>query len=174
MTDTYLAVASLVTAMGTIASPIVVWQMMRSQKNDYKLALAADLAMKFDDRFNGTGFLHTRSVAATSLLPSNTGEDAEDVFDFLDTVGLFTRLGALDVQIAHSLFFHWINLYWSAGKHYIGSVQKDSAQRWNDFEWLYKQVIAVEKTKDPGSEDLKMTQELLQKQLRDEANLVKF
>ena len=172
MTDTYLAIASIVTAIGTIAGPVVVWRMMRGQTNDYKLALAADVAMKFDDRFNGTTFLRTRSVAATSLLPPNSGEEAEDVFDFFDTVGLFTRLGVLDVQIAHSLFFHWINLYWCAGKHYIGSMQKDSAQRWNDFEWLYKQVVTVEKTKDPGSDDLKMTQELLQKQLQDEVSLV--
>ncbi len=64
-------------------------------------------------------------------------------------------------------------MYWCAGKHYLGSMQKDSAQRWNDFEWLYKQVVTVEKTRVPGSEDLKMTHALIQKQLQDEANLDK-
>ena len=107
------------------------------------------------------------------LCRPNSGEDAEDLFDFFDTIGLFTRLGVLDVQIAHSLFFHWINMYWCAGKHYLGSMQKDSAQRWNDFEWLYKQVVTVEKTRVPGSEDLKMTHAFIQKQLQDEANLDK-
>ena len=47
--------------------------------------------MKLDDRFNTEDFRQIRSHAAQSLLSSQKLVDAEDVFDFFETVGLLVR-----------------------------------------------------------------------------------
>ncbi len=82
--------------------------------------------MKLDDRFNSTQFAVERIAAATALKNKTSFENAEDVFDFFDTVGLLVRVEALKAEIAHSLFFHWINLYWCSGEQYIKDKQKES------------------------------------------------
>ena len=93
------------------------------------------------------------------------------MFDFFDTVGLFVRLGALGEDIAYSMFFHWINLYWRAGKRYIGGKQKEVSQVWKDFEWLFERVSEVERKRHPDSEDLTMPAERLKSQLQEEYDL---
>ena len=139
---------------------------------DYRLALSADTALKFDASFNDPKFEKIRSKAAHALLAKQNEGEAEDVFDFFDSVGLFVRLGALKEEIAYAVFFHWINLYWRAGKNHIGAKQKDTASVWKDFELLYHQVSEIEKQKHADSEDLKMTEDRLHSQLQDEVGLV--
>jgi hypothetical protein len=93
------------------------------------------------------------------------------VFDFFETVGLFVKLGALTEDIAYSVFFHWINLYWRAGKHYIGSRRADAAALWGSFEFLYNRVSAIEARSHSDSEDLKMPDSRLREQLEEEHRL---
>jgi hypothetical protein len=113
---------NVVLAVTAVISACVVWEGIKEQNVNfekqsaaYQLALSADTALKFDARFNEPGFKRLRSIAAKALLTHTSEEEAEDVFDFFDTVGLFVRLGALSGEVAHSLFFHRINLYWKAG-----------------------------------------------------------
>jgi hypothetical protein len=69
---------------------------------------------------------------------------------------MFVRLRALNAEIAHSLFFHWINLYWVAGRDHIRKRQAISKSLWRDFESLYKEVLAIERKKDPASKDIEL------------------
>jgi len=77
---------------------------------DFRLSLSAELALKLGERFNSEGFRKCRFIAASALLRQEGMDEAEDVLDFLESVGLLMRLGALNDEVAYSFFFHWINL----------------------------------------------------------------
>jgi hypothetical protein len=85
--------------------------------------------------------------------------DAEDVFDFFETVGLLVRTGALTTDLAYNFFFHWINLYWVAGQGHIQEKRKVSKSLWEHFEYLYDIVRQSERIKDADSEDLKLAEQ---------------
>ncbi len=173
-----IAAASIVMAIASAASAWVVYKGIVDQNKNferqslaYRLALSADIALKFEDRFNEPTFVLMRSNAALAFMNHMNEGEAEHVFDFFDTLGLFVRVGALTVEVAHSVFFHWVNLYWSAGKPYIEAKQKETSAVWGDFGDLYYRLCEVERGKDPKSEDLKMSSKRLSEQLQEEINL---
>ena len=104
-------------------------------------------------------FQQTRSHAAQALLSSQKLVEAEDVFDFFETVGLLVRTGALTKDLAYNFFFHWINLYWVAGQGYIQEKRKVAKSLWEHFEYLYDIFQQSERMKDADSEDLKLAEQ---------------
>jgi hypothetical protein len=160
------------TAVGTIVLALIAISMGYIQTKGFKLNLAANLSMKLVDQFDQKEFKLIRSKAARALKDHVAEEEAEDVFDFFETVGLFTRRKALDVEVVHSLFFHWINMYWVAGKPYISRRQSESKCLWKDFGYLYREVLAVEMKDDPSSQDISLSPEDLEHHLNDEVALM--
>ena len=154
-----------------VAVIVAIWTQYK-QTHSFKLTIGADLAMKLDERFNEHDFLKIRVIAAKALRTNSDVKRAEDIFDFFDTVGLFVRLGALDPRIAHSLFFHWINLYWRAGEKYIKAERQKSKLKWEEFAKLYAVTRRFEEKRDPSSENLSPTPELTATQLDDEIALL--
>jgi hypothetical protein len=177
-----LTAAAVVSAVAAVVAAYFVNRSLRQQARNfesqsaaYKLSLSADTALKFDTAFNATTFKTTRSRAAKALLThinEAEAEDAADIFDFFDTVGLFVRLGAMTDEVAHSLFFNWINLYWRAGKQYIGSEQAETSTVWEDFKSVYDRVCVIERQRDENSADLTMAESRLRKLLQDEVDLL--
>jgi hypothetical protein len=187
MTDhTLSALTALATALAALAAAAAVWVSWRgiakqnaqakASREDFKLSLAADLSMKLDDRFNTEDFRQTRSHAAQALLSGQKLVDAEDVFDFFETVGLLVRTGALTKELAYNFFFHWINLYWVAGQGHIQKKRKVAKSLWENFEYLYDIVQQLERMKDADSEDLKLAEQpqrlrtLLNEEITEEDN----
>lgn len=154
-------------AAASIAAVLVAVLSMRA----YKLALSVDVVLKFDARFSEPNFKVTRSKAAKALLSKIDEDEAEDVFDFFDTLGLFVKLGALTDELAYSVFFHWINLYWMAGKRHIGSKQSETRPVWKNFRKISERVREIERQRDPESEDLKMPETRLHEHLQQEIDL---
>src|SRR5208337_3355624 len=106
MTDHILsALSALATVLAALAAAAAVWVSWRgikaqnaqakASREDFKLSLSADLSMKLEDRFNEPEHRKIRSAAARALLTNKNLIDAEDVFDFFETVGLMVRTGAL-------------------------------------------------------------------------------
>jgi len=173
-----MAVATIVAASAAIASAYYArraiseqQKMFDKQLREYRLSLSADTVLKFEGKFNDAQFRQIRSKAAQALLVGQDVREAEDVFDFFDTVGLFVRLGALSPEVTYAVFFHWINLYWRAGKHHIGAEQKDTAACWTNFEFLFNCACEIEKRKHVDSEDLRMPSSRLRQQLEDEVDV---
>jgi hypothetical protein len=173
-----MAAATIVTAIGAIASALYARRAINDQQrnfdkqlDEYRLALSAETVLKLQAAFDDPEFKKARWKAAEALLNKHNEAEAEDVFDFFETVGLFVKLGALTEHVAYSIFFHWINLYWRAGKHYIGSKQMDTAALWRSFEFLYNRVSAIEARSHSDSEDLKMPDSRLRGQLEEEHRL---
>lgn len=160
-------------ALAAAVTAVIAFVALWIQNNAFKASLAADQSMKLDDRFNAPEFRRIRARAARALLDHVSEEDAEDVFDFFETVGLFTRRGVLDEEIVHSFFFHWINLYWVAGKDHIAKKQRDAHSAWKDFGELYLKVLKIESRDDSSSKDLDISPERLALYLNDEVALGK-
>ncbi len=163
--DAITATATIVLAVTAIVA--VIWQ-----TRSFRLSLAADLSMKLDDRFQDKEFAALRSRAARALKEHTAEGEAEDVFDFFETIGMFIRLRALNAEIVHSLFFHWINLYWVAGRDHIRKRQSISKALWRDFESLYNKVLDIERQKDPASKDIELSVDLKDEYLTDEIAMI--
>ena len=143
----------------------------RRSANSFRLSLSVDLCLKLDERFSSHSFRCLRSAAARALLESTDLSEAEEVFDYFDTVGELVKSGALTPEIVHSFFFHWINLYWNAGKNYILDMRKEAALLWEGFEYVYNEVTLIERQRDPSSQDLAPSAQRLRIQLNDELSI---
>jgi len=160
-----------VEAFGTVAGAMVAIIAIWQQNRAFKATLAADLSMKLDDRFGSEEFRKTRSKAARSLRDHVSEGGAEDVFDFFEMLGLFARRKVLDVEIIHSFFFHWISLYWIAGRDHIVKKQLRASSAWKDFGDLYLSVLRIEQRISPSSEDISPSSERITSYLNDEMAL---
>jgi len=158
---------AIATAVAALTAVSAIWV----QNKSFKANLTADLVMKLDDRFASPEFKEIRSRAARALQNHIGEEEAEDVFDFFEMVGLFTRRNALDAEVVHSFFFHWINVYWTAGRDHIAKKQAKNHSAWKDFGDLYLKVLKIEKKEDPSSEDLSLSTGKLAESLEDEIAL---
>src|SRR5208337_72241 len=96
--------------------------------------LSANLISGLEEKFGNETLKRSRRSAAEALLDHQNLEDSEDVLDFFETVGLLNRLGALNDEMIHSTFFHWINLYWNAAADYVAKRRAESTSvLWVDF-----------------------------------------
>ena len=158
------AIAALVAA---VVAVFAIWL----QNKSFKVSLTADLALRLESRFASEEYKEIRARAARALRSHIAEDKAEDAFDFFEIVGLLTRRKALDVEVVHSLFFHWINVYWTAGLPHISRSQAKSKSLWKDFGNLYLKVLEIEKKEDPDSEDISLSEENLNRYLDDEITL---
>lgn len=170
------ALAGIATAVAAFGALYVAHRAFKSQEADFRksshsfrLSISADLLTRLEENFDGEVLRHSRRSAARALLEKQRLNEAEDVFDFFETVGLLSRLEALNDEMVHSTFFHWINAYWVAGRTYIEKRRQDkSTVLWVDFEGVYQRTCALERQKDAHSRDLNPWEELVASYLREE------
>lgn len=131
---------------------------IKKQTKSFADSVAADLCLKLLDRFDSPEMLAIRNKGAKALLSGSNLQDADEVFDFFEIVGLYVRKEMLDIEVAHSFFFHWVNLYWCSGKEYVKKSRERSADLYRDFEALYKAVLKIEMERAPKSRDINPTE----------------
>lgn len=127
--------------------------------------------MKLDGEFKSNEFRKLRSLAAQALWNQgneNHLADCEEVFDFFEPIGLFVKRGSLDAGLVHNFFFHWVNLYWNAGKDYIEQRRTHSGALWTEFERLYWKLVEIEKNEAKCSRDISPSRQQIEEQLREE------
>ncbi len=170
------ALATIFADMAAFAAVYVAYRAFNSQEaafrdssNAYRLSLSADLVTRLEEKFDSDTLRLSRHAAAQALLDQHSLGNAEDAFDFFEMVGLLHRLGALNDEMVHCTFFHWINLYWTAGRDYILKTRAErTSELWVDFQFVYEKTCALEKRKDPHSRDLKLSKEVLTQYLDQE------
>jgi hypothetical protein len=171
-----IAIAAVVADIAAMGGVYVAYRALRSQEVAFgrssdalRLSLSADLIARLEERFDSDVLRGSRHSAARALIDRKDLVNAEDVFDFFEMVGLLNRLGALNDEMVHCTFFHWINLYWAAGREYITTVREDKASTmWTDFETVYQKVRDLEKRMDPHSRDLDLSSVALARYLTNE------
>ncbi len=157
--------ALILTLAGVLVAIVGLWfQIQRS-----RFSMSVELTLKLDDRFNGDDFSQVRSRAAKGILKREY-EEAENVFDFFETLGLLVRRGALDTEMVWNTFFYWIHRYWLAGSDYILNEQRIDPSTWADFKLLHDKVVALEKKKTGATDsDLFLSGETIKQFLKQES-----
>jgi hypothetical protein len=168
MFEAITAWATIVIAIGTLASVYVAYRGIRSQARSFASSVSADLALKLLHDFDSENSRERRSRVADALLKKIKLVEVEELFDAFESIGLFVRRGLLDAEIAHSFFFHWVNLYWVAGKHIIGEKRQASSDLWCDFEFLYKKLSKIEMERDARSRFINPSDDLVKACLEEE------
>jgi hypothetical protein len=136
-----------------------------------RTSLGIELVLKLDDRFNSKDFRTLRIKAVKSIMKNNF-KDAEEIYDFFETVGLLLRKRAIDKEMVWNTFFHWIHYYWIVGSDYIANEQRADSPAWEDFKHLHEQVIKVEKIRTKASDsELLLSAEDIKSFLKDESML---
>ena len=157
MADPVGSWSTLALAISSFVAVYISFWGIKRQTESLAKSVSADLCLKLIDRFDSPSMIALRKVAAKALLEESNQESVDDVFDFFETLGLYVRRKMLDSEVAHSMFFHWINLYWHAGKGYINASRRRSVSIYADFERLYSTVLAIEMREDPKSRDINPT-----------------
>lgn len=163
-----LAVIAFISLWISIAAVVASNRGIKEQTKNFAASVSADLCLKLVDRFDAPEMLVKRNNAAKALLRGSNFEETDPVFDFFEIVGLYLRRKTLDAELAHSMFFHWVNLYWNAGKDYIAQSRQRSATLYSDFEYLYKTIHAIEIRTAPESRDINPTKADLEAFLKQE------
>lgn len=168
MFEAITAWAAIATAIGTLFGVYVAYRGIRSQTQSFANSVSADLALKLLHNFDSNMNRDRRSRVAGAMLNHETIAEAEDLFDLFESIGLFVRKGLLDADIAHSFFFHWVNLYWVAGEKLIEGKRKGAADLWTDFEFLYRRLLKIEMAKDSRSRFINPPDQLIRECLEAE------
>jgi hypothetical protein len=177
----WTAISGLAAAIAALGSIVGIWIAYRAFKaqtsaielssEQFRLSLSVDLVIKLEERFNSDAIKKARRLAAKALLTKRDIDNVDDVLDFFETLGLLTRLKGLKEEMVYSIFFHWINCYWTAAHHYVGEMRRDTITAWEDAEYAYKAVLAIEQKRDPRSQDIQLSDARLKKFLEDESSL---
>jgi hypothetical protein len=168
MTDPITSWSTLALAVFSFIAVGISYWGIKKQAESLASSVSADLCLKMVDRFDSPAMLMIRSLAARALLDDFQLVLADDVFDFFELLGLYVRRDMLDAEIVHSMFFHWINLYWNAGKAYIVKSRERSNDIYVDFQDVYKAVLAIEMKTAPNSRDINPTQADVEEFLKQE------
>jgi cbb3-type cytochrome oxidase subunit 3 len=168
MFEAITAWATVVMAICTIASVVVTYRAMRAQVKNMADSVSAELALKLTHDFDSEVNKKLRGRVSNAILNGLNIADADDLFDIFEQIGLFVRKDLIDADIAHSLFFHWVNLYWVAGKHRIQQERSATVTLWADFEFLYNRLLQIETASDPHSEFINPSEALIRKCLEEE------
>jgi hypothetical protein len=164
--DKITAWSTLALAALSLVSCFIVYWGIKRQTESFAQSVSADLGFKLNDRFDGPALKDARKKATEALLENKKTADIDDLFDFFETIGFYVDRGLLDERIAHTLFFHWINLYWVAGKDQIENNQAASKGIWVYFGKLYDRLLAIEIADDPKSRDINPSEERIRQLLK--------
>jgi hypothetical protein len=103
----------------------------RAAASQTRVALQTDTLFKLEERFNSREILKERGLAARALRSNPIGSDIEDVLDYMDTIGLYLKKGALNEDDVWNTFGYWILRYWLLSENYI--KQRKEQSLWDDF-----------------------------------------
>jgi len=148
--ELWIAVASVV---GVVVS---IWALIIESRRT-RIARQLDLIIDLDKQFQSEGVKAIRKEAAAFLcenrsanLQDENWQHVDDVIDFIQTVGLFTKSGYMEVELVFKFFFFWIGRYITAAKPYIEMRMADCPVLWKEAMWLYGKLKAYDMKRNQG------------------------
>lgn len=109
-----------------------------------RFALGCDLMLRLTEQFDSERFRHVRRESAAAIR-RGVSEEAEEVFDFLETVGVLFRRGALDGEVVWCMFSNSLYYYWHAGLDHIREERRKSQTTWAGFKYAYDSIVATDR-----------------------------
>jgi|ERR1035438_285282 hypothetical protein len=168
MNEGITAWAAVVSTLIALLGVRIAYRAFKSQVTSFAGSVSADLALKLSHDFDSEASIARRGRVANAFLNNLRIAEADDVFDFFEQVGFFVRKGLIESDVAHSFFFHWVNLYWVVGKQTIAEKRIESEGLWKDFEFLHQKLLNIEMTTDPRSRFINPSAEIIKKSLEEE------
>jgi hypothetical protein len=135
--------AAIITAFVAI---IAVWV----QERRARFSQGVDLVLKFDEVFESQEFKAKRRAVAGLILKQENLEKGdtnaiEGLLNHFEMIGLLLRRGLLDKELVSATFFLWLHHYLPALKDYIAAVRRWEPTAWEDVDWLYEQLVPLER-----------------------------
>lgn len=121
-------------------------------------ARAVDLVLAQEGRFDSPVVRQQRRTAAEFLLQCNDVDADEradattdwspvdDIVDFFQSLGTITRLGHINTELVHKMFFPWIYLYCMGARTYLEREAGKPGPVWKDAKWLFDEMCREERT----------------------------
>jgi hypothetical protein len=170
-----LAVASLLSGLGAIGAAIgamVTARATRQQVQAFTLALKAETMLKLLEKFDGDNYVAIRKTAAMACLlhldDKEPGATVEPILDILDDAAFLVEKGALDAEMMHHAFYHWVRLYWQACAKQITSRREDEPAMWNNLSAIYPRLNDIERAAKPSTYREQLSQSEIKEYLEDE------
>jgi hypothetical protein len=159
-------------------------KIFQEQNERARLALEADMLLKFYERFQGKGLSlsETRRSAAKHIKDNffrgdndllevdNLNKAGEDVLNFFELMGLLVRAATIDERLVQELFRFRLVRYWELCKPAVERAREEdrSPDLWVNFENLAIRMIALAK-EDGGIEAEGFTKTQLRRFVEEEA-----
>ena len=128
------------------------------QRKQAHTALTVDSLVRLEMHFRGEYMRMARKAAAECILrhyydhnaDENDWDDSiDEILDFFADIGLLTRENLLDLKLVDKIFYPFVLRYWQAAQQYIEEVRHSPKEQdetaWEDFEWLYNEVLSTRK-----------------------------
>lgn len=114
----------------------------RQQLKNAKRLLSVQLAVEFDKQFDSERIRKSRERIAADILAGKEPSD-ENVLGFFETIGYYSKMGAIDMETVWNDFSYPVLHYWPALRGYVKKIrEKDNDKYWyENFEWLYYQLV---------------------------------
>jgi hypothetical protein len=148
------AYATLAGVIVTAAGVMVSMGIFAIQAYRGRFRTSIDLTLRLGEQFDSPSFEKKRCDAASALSTNKNLDEAEPIFDALDTVGFLVRKKAIDEEIGWSVFYYWVQGYWSNGKAHIEAKRQSEKDMtlWADLEGLHKVLLKVQRRQANQSE----------------------
>jgi hypothetical protein len=149
------------TAWGTIGLGVIAVVALYFESRSARLARAADVVLRLIDKFDDEKMLTLRHKAALSIRDFRQGKgeisnDVENVLDFFETIGMFSKRGVIDNEIVWHSFHHWLRGYYWSSKDFIDKRREKELTVYEDLISLYRKTAKYEGDSDdiPSKSDL--------------------
>jgi hypothetical protein len=137
-----------IAALAGLAAAIVAIVALFLQSRQTAFAIAVDLLLKMDERFDSPEMLRRRQCAARGLL-NGSEDNVRDVLNYFELVGLLMRRKALDRAMVWHDLSYWITQYADAARDYINAERHKDPNLWTELLWLDAQMLDIERSHRP-------------------------
>lgn len=161
----YTAITAWAAVIASLAAVFSIWVEGRRSRFVHGL----DVLMRYTDIYDSEAFRAKRRAVAQALLsdeklPRNQAildTAGADLLDHFQGLGMLLRRGVLDRDMVYSDYSTQVYYFYTALKPYIEREREASQEKeyWEDVDWLYQQLVTVERAGKPGRRMVGATQE---------------
>jgi hypothetical protein len=132
--------SSTVSALAAVAALLYAARTIQASQFSSKI----DFLWRMMDKWESDGMLRSRAAAAQAMKRKANADEISDVLGFFEVMGYLVRVGAVDAEATWSMFSDWALPYWVAAKYSIDEDRSADQTYWQEFEGLWKTLIAIE------------------------------
>lgn len=139
----WVLVSSISTLLAVVVAIIALWWQGRLTHR----IMYYEFVWRLADQFrNSEQIIQKRQHFAQSYLNGDMSDEVDDIFDFLNIIGVLTIEGVLKEDLVKSTLGYWIIRYWIINEDYIKQrrAELDYPGLWAHYEDNYKRMIRLE------------------------------